>query len=351
MKQGFKYLKIAAIVLLTTGCSLGTPEEVKDRYPVPDYKNRKWGFIDRNGDLAIESKYIEASVFSEGLAKVKLRTDNGDERYGYIGRNGKIVIKPEYIVALDFSDGLAKVRKKDSNNNFFFINTRGKKVFEVADDMKTAPGFREGFLPFERNGKWGYLDRKGKIAIEAKYDAVNYFYDGLAEVIIGTGEKQQSGYINKQGEVVIKPQYRYAFNFSEDRIVVSHNLLNLKVIDSEGKVIIKDISFGCNTTEGYSEGLLAAEEPAEPGSYSSKCGFMDRDGNFVIEPTFDDVQPFSDGLAAVKLKNKWGFIDRNGKIVIEPQFYKVNPNGLSLVQVGPFSRLVYMNSEGEIVWN
>ncbi|KAB8333519.1 protein kinase, partial [Scytonema tolypothrichoides VB-61278] len=42
--------------------------------------------------------------------------------------------------------------------------------------------------------------------------------------------------------------------------------------------------------------------------------------NWAIEPRFDGVFNFSDGLAKVKIDGKWGYIDKNGTEVIRPQF-------------------------------
>lgn len=52
----------------------------------------------------------------------------------------------------------------------------------------------------------------------------------------------------------------------------------------------------------------------------TKCGFIDTLGNYKIEPKFEDVRDFSEGLAAVKHKSKWGFIDTSGNFIIDPVF-------------------------------
>ena len=63
----------------------------------------------------------------------------------------------------------------------------------------------------------------------------------------------------------------------------------------------------------FSEGIAAVK-------IKNHYGFIDKRGDVVIEPKYDDACGFSDGLAAVKVGKKYGFIDHTGRMVIEPQF-------------------------------
>lgn len=53
-------------------------------------------------------------------------------------------------------------------------------------------------------------------------------------------------------------------------------------------------------------------------------GYIDREGNFVIEPKFGNALPFREGLAAVlygtEEYGKWGYIDIEGNSVIPPEY-------------------------------
>jgi hypothetical protein len=68
-------------------------------------------------------------------------------------------------------------------------------------------------------------------------------------------------------------------------------------------------------------------------------GYIDRNGNVVIEFNSNDLgmpfngMPFSDGLAAVQTDRGWGFINRNGDWAIQPQFYEARSfsNGFAAV--------------------
>ena len=44
------------------------------------------------------------------------------------------------------------------------------------------------------------------------------------------------------------------------------------------------------------------------------------EGNIAIGLKYEEVNDFSEGLAAVKLSEKWGYIDTLGEIAIRPQF-------------------------------
>ncbi|OAB44378.1 WG repeat-containing protein [Paenibacillus glacialis] len=62
-------------------------------------------------------------------------------------------------------------------------------------------------------GKWGFVDRFGKVVIPFKYDNADSFSEGLAIVYNGQGK---IGFINKKGALVIGYQkYNCAFPFKE----------------------------------------------------------------------------------------------------------------------------------------
>ena len=59
---------------------------------------------------------------------------------------------------------------------------------------------------------------------------------------------------------------------------------------------------------------IYARQGRSPKSY--KAGFIDAGGRVVIEPTFEDAQPFHEGLASVQMNQRWGAIDSGGNLVI-----------------------------------
>ena len=53
---------------------------------------------------------------------------------------------------------------------------------------------------------------------------------------------------------------------------------------------------------------------------NGKWGYIDKGGSFAIPAQFDQARPFVGGVAAVALGNQWGFIDKSGHYVVNPQF-------------------------------
>jgi hypothetical protein len=66
-----------------------------------------------------------------------------------------------------------------------------------------------------------------------------------------------------------------------------------------------------------------------------KYGFIDKQGNLIIEPLYNTAWDFSEGIAFVKKDDYYGCIDKNGTEVL-PFVYKFGykfKNGLALVRL------------------
>jgi uncharacterized lipoprotein YddW (UPF0748 family)/predicted DNA-binding WGR domain protein len=82
---------------------------------------------------------------------------------------------------------------------------------------------------------------------------------------------------------------------------------------------------------------------------SGKYSLIDTSGREVSQPLFDWVEPFTDGLAPVKLGYKWGYINSLGTLVTRLQFDEAAPfaEDLALVRVG--DRYGYIDRQGQWV--
>lgn len=99
---------------------------------------------------------------------------------------------------------------------------------------------------------------------------------------------------------------------------------------------------------GVATGVDAAVERF-PVRRNGQWGYIDRGGELVIAPIFDQAWTFSDGLALVRREGRYGYIDTTGALVIEPQYADAwhFSEGLAPVQVG--DQWGYIDRNGEMV--
>lgn len=91
-------------------------------------------------------------------------------------------------------------------------------------------------------------------------------------------------------------------------------------------------------------------------------GFINEKGEIKIKESYRDAEIFSiDGLAPVKVDKYWGFINKNGELVIEDKYaisamsfntlFKSQPKGFikGLSRVGQKKKWGYINTKGELL--
>jgi hypothetical protein len=133
--------------------------------------------------------------------------------------------------------------------------------------------------------------------------------------------------------MVIQPQFDIGFGFKDGRAWVglpdSHDYL---LIDTRGRRLTPSIFIWGHD---FAEGLAAVSVRVEEKGRSFD-GFVNRSGKFVIQPKFDSVGDFSEGLAPARLPGeRWGYINKTGNWTIPPNYDWANPfsEGLAVVKV------------------
>ena len=85
---------------------------------------------------------------------------------------------------------------EDDNGKWGFIDKTGKVVSPCR--WMHIENFSEGLASVEDdNGKYGFIDKTGKVVIPCKWDGAGNFHEGLAWVIDDNGKY---GFIDKTGE-------------------------------------------------------------------------------------------------------------------------------------------------------
>ena len=78
-------------------------------------------------------------------------------------------------------------------------------------------------------------------------------------------------------------------------------------------------------------------------------GYIDKTGNIVINPCFEEAGGFSNGCADAGENCKVGIIDKNGNYLIEPIFYIIRPfdyDGCRIVKIGEKYDIIKVSKNG-----
>lgn len=336
-----------------------TNDDSEKLFPV--FVKGKYGYINAKGEMIIKPQFDRAKKFHDGLALVKIKSENisiAEGRYdyiggedGYINRTGKFVIEPgKYSLAEDFSEGLARVYIKDScrENCYGYIDTTGKVVIKA--QFQAAGKFYEGTAEVRlENDKWGIIDKTGKFIILAEYDATLPFFDGIGIAITIKNKKSspfqqklsdyETFFFDKTGKIITRTTFA-VFGWFEEGLVSIITEKGMGFIDKTGKIVIEP---KFERVFGFSEGLSAAR-------VNKQWGYIDKTGNFVIEHKYKQTFRFSEGLGRFIDEKGIGFIDKNGKIIIEPKNWDVSDfeDGLAFVRGENYSG--YIDKTGKFVW-
>jgi hypothetical protein len=230
-----------------------------------------------------------------------------------------------------------------------YIDSSGR--VRVEPRFEWAEEFSEGLAAFESvDGKYGFVDETGRVVVEPKFDNWTEFSEGVAAVSLDFAW----GYIDKAGAWVIPPRFASARPFHDGLALVAVPLGGRPVfppgpekrvfIDRTGAVRIeptRDILNG-----EFSGGFAAVQFVTRDGVDEV---IIDRTGKVVFEGDGVNLDGFREGLAPVKKGRKWGFIDASGAFVIEPRFDDAHAfsEGLAAVLVG--EKWGFIDRAGQVV--
>lgn len=102
-------------------------------------------------------------------------------------------------------------------------------------------------------------------------------------------------------------------------------------IDREGNIIIEpkfEDYRGFDSHRGFSPVLLEDPQYSEgyrPAKLDGKWGYINMRAEFLIDPRWDMAGPFRNGIAQVRLSDCWGIIEKTGEYLVEPQFSYIGP--------------------------
>jgi hypothetical protein len=241
-----------------------------------------WGFIDTQGRVVIEPRFVMVGLFSDGLAS--FRDKRFSDPWGYIDKIGKVVIEPQFDAAEDFRNGVARVGFATLKGkllsmvadvglecDYKFIDRTGKFVPEPSP-LHYATGEPGELIPFRKGDVAGYLNAKGEVVIQPQFQVASAFSEGLACVC----KEGLFGYIDTRGEWVIPPRFQYANDFSAGLAGVPLGENGWGFIDRTGKEVIPG-KFAW-VYGGFRHGVAEV-------AFDCKRGYINKKGEWVWKPS------------------------------------------------------------------
>ena len=296
-------------------------------------KDDKKGLCNNKGEIIINPEYKEILAIGNDYKNGYIIVDE-DNQYGIADFNKKIILEPQFDEVKNITNSGKYVVKVD--DNYKLIDKSGKILLE--DGFDDITNIDDNNIIIKENNKFGVMDFEGNIKIAAKYDNMTFAYEnhyiakqgslygivtlddseGLDFEYTSITYRKEGGFIEaeKQDEIVtslynqdlelkltgIITELNEENGYMRLREEGQYNYYNFKFEKKEAKDILPNNKIFISKKDG-------------------KYGFIDKEGNVVVNYIYDDATEANIyGYASVKKDGKWGSIDSEGKIVSDTKF-------------------------------
>ena len=306
---------------------------IKDALKVK--KDGKYGVINNEGTTLVETAYAGVTnLGNDNKAGFIVRND--ENKYGVVNFSNQVVLEPKY-------EGIQKINVNDlyvvtNQGKQIIVNKDGEEVLNSDyDEIKEILKNPENGVIFVKDSKFGLINTNKEIKIEATYE-------DLKEAKSGTLIAKQNG---KYGIIDlsnnIKVDFKYTsivYNEKADIYIAEKEDFTNDILDNNYTVKLTGILTTLSNEKGYIELKqddeykyynFKFEEKKDNEIYTNntlylskkdgKYGFVDKEGNVVVDYIYDDATKQNEfGYAAIKKDGKWGSIDEKGTVVQEPTY-------------------------------
>lgn len=304
----------------------------------PARKDGYWGYIDTEGKEVISFQYDQADKFSKwGLAPVLI-----GGRVGVIDEHGKTVINFMYdsIEILDSDLVCVRISDDSGKEKYGLLNAHGEEILPIKFDDITYSNdiigavLNEYAYTFDKEGN-GMIEVNvinTEIPYTVNTDMEEPYIDNsvyslgqdrgavIIEIVDADERTERHKCINAKGEVLWDSGWTPGSICVGVGVIDFQNDLNPVILNETGKfgfinqngevIIAPQFDFACP----FKGNVAFASQ-----DYYYKL--IDKQGNAVIDQQFEHVRNWSsNGLAAVCVGGKWGYINQEGEMVIQPQY-------------------------------
>ncbi|MBW3517904.1 WG repeat-containing protein [Flavobacterium sp. NKUCC04_CG] len=180
---------------------------------------RKLGLMGTEGTILLPAEYDQ--IFYDERSKVYIVKT---AKFGMLNENLNIILPTEYDEIKPSKDNKLFLIGKDKK--YGFVNARGKMVIDIK--YEAADVFSEGLAPVLKDGKWGFINEKDEVMIPFQFvGKMKSFENGYATFYqdkVSTNQKtplinSKSVFINKKGRMIGKLQEGDIRYFLKDKAI------------------------------------------------------------------------------------------------------------------------------------
>lgn len=266
---------------------------------------------------------ILCMVFSViGSANAEAPSPKG---YGFIDRDGKIVIEPQFQYAYSFHADRARIftgtmsswGNYPGEGHYGYIDSTGAEVipliYEEADDFA-----ENGKATVCKNGKYGVIDINGNTVVDFSYDYISYnssahVYRAFNGTMTSYGSPESGTYYILDDDCKEKCSITCDSLYTYEGFIEASKNKKYAIYSYDGE---KKTDFIFDSLGLLSDSLISFRKTS-----GGKYGYVDVNGNIVIEPAYDSANKFIDGKAIVKKDKTYYLIDKKGQTITT---YKVD---------------------------
>lgn len=325
-------------------------------------KDGKKGLVDNSGSIIIDNLYADIKPLTDKYADGYI-VKNDSSKFGLINYNKKQVLECKYSEIKNITGSNMYVVKE--GQDLELVSAEGNVLLK--NRFSEAVSIDNSNIIIKSSGKYGVISSTGETIIGTEYQDLRYTFDG--NYIAKKNDKY--GIINVNGDKKLDFNYKYITYLSEEGFIEADKEgSETDLIDSNFEVKVTGILSEINSKLGYIKVRVNGEykyynyklEEKDVKSVLSantlfltkqdgKYGYVDKNGNLVVECIYDDAtEQNTYGFAAINKNGRWGTIDSSGKVIIQPVYELSNNTVISFINkwhLAPDLNANYYTDENE----
>jgi hypothetical protein len=317
--KSIKIILFYTITLLLLGsCGVKQKEYLYDYIPVKQKEDdKKISLIDYDGNIVLEDEFdYTSSIIPTDEVITEIKNDGKVRYWQIVDKKVKPLIDNDFFGGTPFFEGVAVVR--DEKGLLSLIDKKGEALISnlsnIGDYQIVRTGvMSDGLIRFKTTeGLWGYLNKSGEVVIKPAYLVSENFVNGLARV---SKSENTFSIINTKGEEVFKGDEEVTYYPIDDNLM----------------------SFSKKTGDDYFSGLLNVKTKEK----------------VIKDAKYTAMNIPYNGFISVKNKdNEWGMVNAKGEVIGDLRLkYTAAPiySKSGVIVAKDDKKIKMFNSKGELI--